>query len=416
MGRTQHTHVLPSDVVVKIAFLLQDWTTVKTFLEALHPANALGPLEHLWHLHFRLHWDVFDLWPRLNATRMDDVSRIHVEGIVKYYSCVMVDAKTDLVWFRQFGHLMKSIHWMGPSDTLSEWKSFPITSISPFPGELNQLSHAFDALTYLEEVGCFNCTAKLGDIIFKFAATSSNLQRLYLPSTNFEDENHCNITNSMGNDLLKCIRSRPIKVFSMEDFSWESTEMRDQVVRSVLSNPALEEFTLNEIDTVESLTLEVYFDRCSGLMTWRFCGRYPDELSDWSNFNGFLRLFLPLLETKVEDFKVIEPHDFGFQPLCTILEPSLRQSKVTKLEFGPYPLSNEDALEVAHVICDMSTLQELTFQHGVSFQGAKYILTASPLSLKSYAVTTRGPALTEAFNEQECVELKNISQRTDSSS
>ncbi|CAK4498948.1 unnamed protein product, partial [Aphanomyces euteiches] len=52
----------------------------------------------------------------------------------------------------------------------------------------------------------------------------------------------------MGDDLLKCIRSRPIKVFSLEGFSWESTDLRDQVVRSVLSNPALDEITVNEHD------------------------------------------------------------------------------------------------------------------------------------------------------------------------
>ncbi|CAK4715609.1 unnamed protein product [Aphanomyces euteiches] len=311
---------------------------------------------------------------------------------------------------------MKSILWTGQTDTVSEWESFRITSLSLDMLRPHDLIQDIHGLPYLEEIGCCNCTARLGDVIFKFAATSSSLERIYLCASDNPLGELTAITNPMGDDLLKCIRSRPIKVFSLEGFSWESTDLRDQVVRSVLSNPALDEITVNEHDDVESLTFQLHFKRCTGLMTWEFFGRYPDELSDWSNFDGFLRLFLPLLETKVKQFKVIEPHDFGFQPLCTILEPSLRQSKVTKLEFGPYPLSNEDALEVAHVICDMSTLQELTFLHGVSIQGAKYILTDAPPSLKSYAITTRGTALTEAFNEQECVELKNISRRTDSSS
>ncbi|KAG9399934.1 hypothetical protein AC1031_011399 [Aphanomyces cochlioides] len=407
--------LLPSDIVVKIAFLLQDWKTVTTLLEALHSANALGPLEHLWHLHFRLEWNEKNLWPSLNLRKMDETSRIHVEGIVKYYTRVAVDSKTDLAWFRQFGHLMKSIEWMEQTDTLGEWKSFRITSLLSIPYQPDQLTQAFDDLPYLEEVACFNCTARLGEIICNYVATSSSLQRIYLCATDQPAGEYTTITKSMGNDLLKCIRPQPIKVFNMENFTWESTEMRDQVVRSVLSNPALQQFTFNEHDDVESLAFEVHVDRTIGSMTWKFYGRFSEILGDWSNLDGFLRLFLPLLETEVKQFKVIEPNEFGMQRLCAILNQSLQQSKVAELILGPCFLSNRDASSLARTIRDISTLQVLTLDGRLTFEGAKEILTAAPPSLKSNAITVLGAALTHchAFNEQERVELKNICRRTD---
>ncbi|KAH9193972.1 hypothetical protein AeNC1_004052 [Aphanomyces euteiches] len=88
---------LPQDILIKIVFFVEEWTTVTEVLKALRPTKVLGPLEHLW---LQLQWSEWDLWPRLDLSRIDAASRKHLEGIAKYYSQIFVDYKTDMAWFR----------------------------------------------------------------------------------------------------------------------------------------------------------------------------------------------------------------------------------------------------------------------------------------------------------------------------
>ncbi|CAK4080056.1 unnamed protein product [Aphanomyces euteiches] len=85
---------IPHDILVKIVYFVQEWSSVASLLEALRPAKVLGPLEHMWHLHFVLKWHGEDLWPRLDLTKLDTDSCTHLEGIVKYHAQVAVNSKT----------------------------------------------------------------------------------------------------------------------------------------------------------------------------------------------------------------------------------------------------------------------------------------------------------------------------------
>ncbi|CAK4870837.1 unnamed protein product, partial [Aphanomyces euteiches] len=102
-AKTSKAPSLPSEIVVKVAFFISEWSTVVTFLEALRPAKVLGPLEHLWQLHL-MSWKERQLWPSLDLTDSGQAFQVHLEGIAKFYSKVFVDITTDLAWFRQIIH------------------------------------------------------------------------------------------------------------------------------------------------------------------------------------------------------------------------------------------------------------------------------------------------------------------------
>ncbi|KAG9399916.1 hypothetical protein AC1031_011381 [Aphanomyces cochlioides] len=143
---------MPVDIAVKIAFYIEEWATVAAFLEALRPAEALGPLEHLYQLHL-LQWDEGDLWPDLDLTKMDEVSRIHVEAIAKFFSQVDVDGETDVHWVRQYVDPNAAIYWKQSSDgkyihpeTLIAWKDLRINA---FDSAIIDPSKFTETLAYL---------------------------------------------------------------------------------------------------------------------------------------------------------------------------------------------------------------------------------------------------------------------------
>ncbi|CAK4651062.1 unnamed protein product [Aphanomyces euteiches] len=123
------------DIVVKIVFYIEEWATVTAFLDALRPSQALGPLHHLHQLHL-LEWNERLWWFKLDLTKMDEASRIHVEAIAKFYSKLEVDAKTNVHWVRQYIDPNAAIYWKQSRDgkyvdpeTITQWKDLRITAI-----------------------------------------------------------------------------------------------------------------------------------------------------------------------------------------------------------------------------------------------------------------------------------------------
>ncbi|KAH9158871.1 hypothetical protein LEN26_002666 [Aphanomyces euteiches] len=118
-------------MVIKIAFFIPEWTTLELFLTALRPANALGPLEHLWQLQ-QLKWNP------LAAFKLDKLSRLHIKGITKHYSVINVNDTVDPLWLRQHTHSLTCIQWWrrhlydttSGFEWLMQWKHFRLTAMT----------------------------------------------------------------------------------------------------------------------------------------------------------------------------------------------------------------------------------------------------------------------------------------------
>ncbi|KAG9399951.1 hypothetical protein AC1031_011417 [Aphanomyces cochlioides] len=210
---------LPFDVVVKIAFFLPEWRTVLDLLQALHPAKALGPLDHQWQLNL-LGWKSDQLWPSLDITKMDKISQIHLSAITIYYSEIMVDCNTDLAAFHRFIHPTASIICKIPNThSLNQLKDFPITKF-----HLDRLERGQD----------------ITEAIFKFAASSISLRELEASTFERAEYFHCTINTSMVANLLKWIEFNPVRRLKLENFSWETPSLLHQVVSAAMSCPTLD--------------------------------------------------------------------------------------------------------------------------------------------------------------------------------
>ncbi|KAH9182268.1 hypothetical protein AeNC1_015755, partial [Aphanomyces euteiches] len=246
---------LPTDIVVNVAFFIPEWLSVFWFLSALRPANVIGPLEHLWQLH-RLDWGENDLWPHLNISKIDQVSCVHVEGIIKYYSTISVDCSVDINWFGAYLHPKASISYKVPStrqderyrDTtnLKEWSRFRITHCEANQFHPGSLVEVLSCLDHLVELVYHQLTTDMAMAIFKFAATSLNLQVLKVATFHQNWYVRGTITDSMGSDLLQWIASHPIRVLKMCSFTWESQSRRLEVLSAALTTSTLETIDICE--------------------------------------------------------------------------------------------------------------------------------------------------------------------------
>ncbi|KAH9090257.1 hypothetical protein LEN26_018906 [Aphanomyces euteiches] len=212
---------LPSEVVINLALYLEEWETVKLFLEAFRPTNLLGPLENLRQLEI-LGWTQRNLWPRLYLTLMDEESLQYVQGVAKYYTKVFVDDKIDVDWFScNFGPETSIIYLgsdVGPS-TLIKWKGFRITAVNYLCRERSKFVESLSYLNYLKSLTLYECTVEMAATIFKFAAMSSSLRRLKLATFARAYDGQCTVTTSMANDLLQWIISQPIQNLSLANFN-----------------------------------------------------------------------------------------------------------------------------------------------------------------------------------------------------
>ncbi|KAH9094983.1 hypothetical protein LEN26_002956 [Aphanomyces euteiches] len=124
---------LPIDIFMIVVFFIPQWSAVVDLLDALRPANDLGPLEHLLKLN-SIQWQPEMEWTWLNLTRMKGASRIHLAKLAKYFPRVIVNDETDLDWCQKHMDRSTPIHYIHVSRwvdaaSLKKWADFRITSI-----------------------------------------------------------------------------------------------------------------------------------------------------------------------------------------------------------------------------------------------------------------------------------------------
>ncbi|KAH9138300.1 hypothetical protein AeRB84_017367 [Aphanomyces euteiches] len=218
---------LPLEMMSKIAFYIPEWCDLKNFMQVFRPLHALVSLEHLWQLHFEYNWDGRDLWPRLvmdqyprgNERGMTAEALGHLAAIIKHYSEVAVDGRTNLKWIHKHIDPKTSITWKESWDwprpkALIKWKSCRITRLQEQSiYQMDDFVLALQSLPYLEEILERDVDTTTAIDVFQFAASSSFLRHLDVHTSELPHHEHCTISTSMAKDLLQWIVSQPFQVF-----------------------------------------------------------------------------------------------------------------------------------------------------------------------------------------------------------
>ncbi|KAH9138296.1 hypothetical protein AeRB84_017363 [Aphanomyces euteiches] len=393
----QTAQLLFSEIVVKIAFFLQDWTTLRLCLEVLHTAKALGPLEHLWRLHHDHKWHQSLLWPRLelSKTKLTVESFVHLEAIAKYYPQIAVNEASQVAWLQKHLDTTTTIAWTQPTKSI-----YPSVMSLCAPHHVTSLEKVnvhpgpfLAAFPFLQSLQVLKCTPEITQVVLEYAASSASLQYLDLRAT----QRRCTITTKLADDLQQWIASQPVRGFRMHHFSWETPALRAKTLSSVLAKPTLGRFQVEE-SCHTLFSLHASFDRWSRRLNLTFSpndGRWTDINSHADTLNNILSVFRPLLATKCQSWMVQQAScPIAGTPtlLWQVLAPMVQASRVQEFILTNIKFTRDDAIQMADAIQEHPKLERLTLYSAItSLNDAKVILAASPPSLKNITIShTRG--------------------------
>ncbi|KAH9095360.1 hypothetical protein LEN26_017869 [Aphanomyces euteiches] len=430
----QETPELPLDIVVKIAFFVPEWSTMELFMGALRPANVLEPLEHLWQLK-ELKWNPRDLWPHLNLARLDETSRSHVESLAKYYSVIRVDKTVDPLWLRQHTNSSTCIQWDRFYDDkvfdfgwLTQWKNFRLTAVNKAVchspnSDASLLIEHLPHYKYLVKLTWSDCSLALTTVIFRFAATSSTLRQLHIDAFEGNQADHCTITRSMANALLKWITLQPIHLLAIADFTWEDLSLRDQVATALLNNTSIQRFVICGLEASNiSLEGSCGFDDSELSLNLYNPTRYGvesvivpveelnlDEIT--RDLSGLVEpFFQSLLNPKVKKLRLCGYGVFVNFVIWEMLLPYLPQCHLEVLDLRWNWLIDKEAFLLADGIRLMKSLKEINLHRNrLGFAGMKAIAAAAPATVNHICICRS--MLTEIYLRHECNTLFELAEK-----
>ncbi|KAH9182275.1 hypothetical protein AeNC1_015751 [Aphanomyces euteiches] len=364
------------EIAVHVAFFIPEWEDVLNYIQGLRAAHlSVGPLE--WSQLHQLDWLEYHIWPQLDLTRWNEATKLHLEGIAKYYSKVNVNETTSLAWVRQCVHPKAAISWIGIYNAVqtdaslwSEWSRFRITSV-----DVTYLPENFDQSfchEHLEILRVYNCTVTAALSAFKFAASMRT------------------ITATMTDFLLKWIFANPVRIFVMDAFSWVDRFTRQQVMSALFCKSTLEYFRFVETDASNLIFRGQYDGRDQWLsLEFRDPGHFGDLHLEMESIHAFFSLFRPLFPEKIKTLYLVGLEIVGFRSAWPILIELLLVSKLETLEIDHENLPMEDAIRLAEAVCQHVFLQELILRRGtLSFINSGRLRALPPPSLKDMDIST----------------------------
>ncbi|KAG9399792.1 hypothetical protein AC1031_011215 [Aphanomyces cochlioides] len=240
---------LPTEVLIKIALSIPDATTLFSFLEAICPYIALGPLEQLYQLGRQVKHS--DLWPSLvlNASTLQTLSNsLHLD-FVKYYSNVKLTNGWNAVeWLKTHLKPRTTIEWqisMFPetTETSNEWAEMQITQLSVY---LNyntpySFSNKLPRLPHLTSLSVVEVDYGDLEVILEYLAKSEKITacEVFAESGDWVGE-------AEVNDLLEWFRRQPVRELDFNFEGWEdlSPELRQTLCEAMFNCTTMERLAL----------------------------------------------------------------------------------------------------------------------------------------------------------------------------
>ncbi|KAG9399907.1 hypothetical protein AC1031_011372 [Aphanomyces cochlioides] len=426
--------LLPFDVMAKIVFFIREWNVVLTCLEALRPANGLGPLESLLRLHL-LNWKECDLWPTLDLTKLNEASRVDVETIAKFYSKVTVNVKTNADWARQYIHPnasveMKDVHILDGDDdvimelediedgssydldteTLAKWKDIRVVAIDEKIFTMPSCLVYFPRLVVID---CQECIRQMAEAMFDYAASSSSLRILRLEAYESYNHGHCSITSAMAKNLIQWIKSQPIESISIKFVIWEVFSQRNAVVSS-----ALAKLSMKKLEIVEEYASGWYsrgdFCRAEQALLLEFRDPRNCGFENLAMLIEYIHSFEPIFDSDIKTLCLIGFHSVGFSDLWPLFGPLLQRFKLEQLTVYIDGITEADAAKVVETLQNASTLETLFIVNPgkeIPFDAVQTFLHGVPPSVKRFPKVSRLHYLAYSYSQEECKVLQDLTSK-----
>ncbi|KAF0731381.1 hypothetical protein Ae201684P_007286 [Aphanomyces euteiches] len=376
---------LPLEVIVHVAFFIQEWSTLIQYIEALRSATVadLGPLEHMWELHLQ-GCENKDLWPRLDLTNTADVSRIHVEAIAKYYGSLSLSAATEISWVSQFVDPKASLQLIMPSklgtstlNVLHQWSQCRITSLH-FSGPHDSFCEHLSSFRQLQVLQMDRCTQSNAAIVFKFAASSLSLLELQVQTFQRRWYVNCVMKTSMANDIFTWIGSLPVRRIELMGFSWESLTLRREFLAVVNEKPTLESFKLFDSDKT-TFVLRTRYDRQSNMLSLAVSSLEIRGFAamDMTTLTDYVYQLREILQTNAKTLQLVFLTWQQCRILYNMFVPFLQESSLGKLDIKLYKMTVDNAAQLAHDLFEHPHFHDLNISTvNIPTAAVKTLLTA----------------------------------------
>ncbi|KAH9177441.1 hypothetical protein AeNC1_017537, partial [Aphanomyces euteiches] len=169
---------LPFEVIVKIAFSIEDAKDLLTFLKTIQDDIDLGPLEHLFELgKVKSKWDFWP-WLHLVPPILQALPSKSLGATANYYPKVVVEDNFDVDWVKENLDPMTKIQWNIEisSITMDDWSDIRITRLDVRSSDFTRISwkdllSRLPHLTYLDVDDGY----KTFSDVFEFVAMSNQI-------------------------------------------------------------------------------------------------------------------------------------------------------------------------------------------------------------------------------------------------
>ncbi|KAF0727955.1 hypothetical protein Ae201684P_009484 [Aphanomyces euteiches] len=351
---------LPEEVVTLVALFVRDANTVFAFLEALRPANLLGPLEPLWQL--GLVKSRTDLWPDLDIRHDDEnlteESQLHLLSAMKFYDRVFIYGRPNFPW--TLANFKKNVEfWWSEWNIDPDFETSWIAQISErvvalyLPNmleknETNMLLDQFPRFTNLRSLELYLDEPWYLKDLFDFLADESQITDLVLRHRGTADILDIEVTDSTAESIIRWIENLYVEVFQFSrwNIQIENDDLRDYFFDTIFSSDSLRTLVCDE-------------SNLSGIDFASFS--YPMDylelhVCDLSQLD-IQNLAIGLKDSNVRDFMIsyISTEEFiGFRDLLR----GLNETSITKLQLSQCNFRDEHWVQLARCLktCVLTSL------------------------------------------------------------
>ncbi|KAH9159476.1 hypothetical protein LEN26_002313 [Aphanomyces euteiches] len=199
---------LPFEVIVKIAFSIEDAKDLLTFLKTIQDDIDLGPLEHLFELGKVKSKRDFWPWLHLVPPILQALPSKSLGATANYYPKVVVEDNFDVDWVKENLDPMTKIQWNIEisSITMDDWSDIRITRLDVRSSDFTRISwkdllSRLPHLTYLDVDDGY----KTFSDVFEFVAMSNQITEFLAYTMWYK------MTTTDVIHLTKWFRSQPVR-------------------------------------------------------------------------------------------------------------------------------------------------------------------------------------------------------------
>ncbi|KAH9148849.1 hypothetical protein LEN26_004388 [Aphanomyces euteiches] len=348
----------------------------------------------------------------------NEISRVDIEKIAKFYSKVVVNIKTNVNWVRQYVHPNTLVEMKDDdegamidleeiedgfcyeAETLAKWKDIRVVAIDE---KIFKMPSCLVYFPHLVIISCQQCTPEMAAVIFDYAASSTTLRTLEVEACDDFTDGYTPIKSTMADNLYKWIAPQPIESIKIKYFDWEVNSQRHAVVSS-----ALAKLSLKELQVAEVFAFGWYFCgsycRAEHALRLEFCDPRSRSSESLDLLVEYIHSFEPVFDCDIKSLELHEFRSVGFNALWSIFVPLLQRLQLKELAVNIVGIKVADAVIVVETIRNVSTLECLSIVNGRDKLPMDVVLTLlhrAPSSVKRLPIIDDMTFIDEPYSHEQ---------------